>query len=193
MMFTTLGAYALVATRCVCCRRGLKDALSAEIGMGPICRKRWGLETIPPADAVEGDLVEILLSTYGDLEEMNLQGRALANALVKRMASAPIGSRSGLGWIPRALDALGYRLLALRIAKTSGSAWVFEATGDGDTIVACPTGYLDELLARIPGAKRDRKAAGYRVPLLLTPDAQKALAGTFFSYKSADDGGLEFS
>ena len=52
---------------------------------------------------------------------------------------------------------------------------------------------LDELLARIPGAKRDRKAAGYRVPLLLTPDAQKALAGTFFSYKSADDGGLEFS
>lgn len=193
MMFASLGAYALVATRCVCCRRDLKDALSAEIGMGPICRKRWELETIPPSDAVEEELVELLVSNYGDLEEMSLRGRALANALIKRMASAPLGSRADLGWIPRVLDALGYRVLALRIAKTSGAAWVFEATPNGDTIVACPTGYVDELLARIPGAKRDRKAAGFRAPLLLTPDAQKALAGTFYSYKSADDGGLEFS
>ena len=193
MRFQDRTVFLTVATKCVCCRRPLKDAMSAEIGMGPICRKRWGFETIPPADAIEADLVESLLGNYGDLVEQTLEGRALANALVKRLASTPQGSRAELGWIPRALDAIGYRQLALRIAKTAGCCWLFQALDNGDSIVACPSGHVETLLSEVPGAKRDRKEAGFRAPLRFTPEQQRELAGTFFCYLSSDDGGIQFS
>jgi hypothetical protein len=40
----------LVATDCACCGRPLVDAKSVELGIGPICRKKyWDLKEIPEA------------------------------------------------------------------------------------------------------------------------------------------------
>ncbi len=32
----------LLATRCLCCSRPLRDATSVEVGIGPVCRERYG-------------------------------------------------------------------------------------------------------------------------------------------------------
>tara|TARA_Y100000034_G_scaffold111298_2_gene144283 strand:- start:1957 stop:2547 length:591 start_codon:yes stop_codon:yes gene_type:complete len=32
----------LLATHCLCCRRPLRDAVSVEIGIGPVCREKYG-------------------------------------------------------------------------------------------------------------------------------------------------------
>lgn len=43
----------LLATNCACCRRPLLDARSAEIGMGPVCRKRHGYDEVVSEEARE--------------------------------------------------------------------------------------------------------------------------------------------
>jgi len=41
MSYEDAPATRMVATHCAICHRALVDALSVEVGVGPVCRKRW--------------------------------------------------------------------------------------------------------------------------------------------------------
>lgn len=68
MSYETAPATALVATHCCACGRPLVDAKSVEMGIGPVCRKKYGFE-MPVAE----------------------ETRKAANALVYQIAAAPQG------------------------------------------------------------------------------------------------------
>lgn len=83
----------LLGTACACCGRALVDAESIETGIGPECRKRFGVDVVNDSAA-----------------------RDAANALVHAVARKGV-SKTACRQICAQLDALGYRVLAARILK----------------------------------------------------------------------------
>ncbi len=99
-------ALSMLATRCCCCRLALRDPISVELGIGPICRKTlWEAtaKTISPAALKRAkELVyELALDASADkidagkvlvasdaLQEMGFMG--LAATLVKRNAKISV-------------------------------------------------------------------------------------------------------
>lgn len=85
--------YRLMDTRCCICNKSLKDAVSVEIGIGPLCRKKYGHAEVNDADrdfinaltsecalhAVKGEIDEIFTTA----EEIYKRGyETLANKII---------------------------------------------------------------------------------------------------------------
>ena len=55
MNYENAPATELLSTRCMTCARPLVDAASVTAGMGPICRKKYGYESIPEDVRIEAN------------------------------------------------------------------------------------------------------------------------------------------
>ncbi len=137
VMNTTTQAVAdMVATKCACCGRKIWDSLSQETGMGPDCRKDHGYDVVDGAtswahafaalgatcpDAVYA--IAFSARHHGQDDTTGIVGaRRLANVLVKRLALARCGLVEDkltvrINYV-KAISALGFRKLAVRIAET---------------------------------------------------------------------------
>ena len=94
MTYESAPATAMVATHCAACRRPLVDAVSVEMGIGPVCRERYGM---------------------GDASDEG--ARFEANALVYKLACG----RGDAGAIAR-LRELGFAKLADKCERAQGLA-----------------------------------------------------------------------
>lgn len=83
----------LLATACACCGRPLVDAVSVEMGIGPDCRAKYGVDDVQDAAA-----------------------RDEANALVHAVAKKGVEKKFVIE-VCRKLEALGFVVLASRIMK----------------------------------------------------------------------------
>lgn len=106
----------LLATNCACCGRALVDAVSVETGVGPDCREMHGYaEAQGDADWARADR---FLDGAVMLDETQQTPREAVNILVHRVArSAKTIDKNFAAAIFNAIDALGFSVLAERIAK----------------------------------------------------------------------------
>jgi len=81
--YTSAPATSLVATRCAACGRPLLDAASVEIGMGPVCRERAGLD----GEGTGADWARALPLLAGCGLAVTNDARRAANAVVHRIAA----------------------------------------------------------------------------------------------------------
>lgn len=105
-------ATALVATRCCACGRALLDAASVEIGMGPVCRERAGLDGA--GTGADWERVTGLLRGTG-IELETADARRVANRVVHRIAAD-----QGAAIVPAlvaSLDALGFAAVTAAIRE----------------------------------------------------------------------------
>ena len=169
--YTNAPATALVATHCCACHRELTDAVSVEIGMGPTCRRKAGLD----GDGTGADWGRALplLAACGVAVEND--ARRAANVVVHRIAAD-----QGAANVPvllAALEALGFARVAAAIREHLRPASVCVEV-EGDRFVVRVDGLdrasFDSLLAAlraVPGRRYDaeRKASvipvSSRVPL----------------------------
>lgn len=110
--YTDAPATDLLATRCAACGRPLLDAVSVEIGMGPVCRERAGLDGAGTG-AYWPTVVSLLAGTGIDLS--GADARRTANKVVHRIAAD-----QGAADVPvllGALDALGFAGVASAIRE----------------------------------------------------------------------------
>lgn len=152
---------ALVATHCAACGRPLLDAVSVEIGMGPTCRKKYGLG----GEGTGADwsravplLGDVVAAVEGD-------ARATANHIVHRVAAD-----QGAAVVPAllaALESLGFARVAEAIREHLRPASV-SVTEDGDRYVVTVSGLdresFDALVAALRAIRgrrydADRKAS----------------------------------
>jgi hypothetical protein len=107
----------LVATHCALCGKPLVDAPSVEQGLGPICRKRFGLSTVVPEPLTPGpytvgdpevDARIIAATADGDL-------RRVANILVWYAAVHVGGAKAALA--AYRVRQVGFPKLADRLMK----------------------------------------------------------------------------
>jgi hypothetical protein len=102
MTYENAPATKMLATDCACCARPLVDSKSVEIGMGPTCRKKHGLE-IACSDEVRAQANKIVhkiacdrstginLSTLQAVAEVRALGfNKLADVLTDRLADVKI-------------------------------------------------------------------------------------------------------
>lgn len=127
----------LVASNCGCCGAVLTDALSQELGIGPVCRKTHGYdardidthtdwtETLAAlGESCPEEVYAIAIHSRNLREDCDglKGGRALANVLVRRLALARSGMVSDSIGVRcsyvAALSALGFRKLAERVARS---------------------------------------------------------------------------
>jgi len=99
--YTDAPATDLLATRCCACGRPLLDAVSVELGIGPVCRSRAGLD----GEGTGADWPRVL-PLLGEVEPVEGDARATANRVVHRIACD-----QGAASVPAhlaALEALGF-------------------------------------------------------------------------------------
>ena len=102
-LYTDAPATDLLATRCAACGRPLLDAVSVEIGMGPVCRERAGLDGAGTG-ADWPAVVALLAGTGIDLSAAD--ARRTANRVVHRIAADQ--GASDVPVLLGALTALGF-------------------------------------------------------------------------------------
>jgi hypothetical protein len=91
----------MLSTRCICCGRPLLDALSVEIGIGPVCRKNTGYDQVKVSleakqranglvhhMAMDQGNFELLSSVYFQLYQLGF--RTLADTIGSRLANIKI-------------------------------------------------------------------------------------------------------
>lgn len=146
-----LAVMAMVATRCACCGQSLSDPLSQEAGMGPKCRKDAGYDAPDGATSwahafaalgisCPDEVYAVALSvrkTHGDAEGL-IGARKLAAVLVKRIALARVGLVDDklnvrIDYV-KALSALGFHKLAVRIAHSGLGLDVANVVGEGSGV-----------------------------------------------------------
>lgn len=120
MSYLNAPATKMIDARCAVCSRELLDAVSVEVGMGPICRERHG---------------------YQEVEDASEEARAEANKIVRAIAAAWQDEDERLrGCV--ALRLLGFSKLAERIEYRGKDAPRAEAievtTGYGELRVKSP-------------------------------------------------------
>jgi hypothetical protein len=122
----------MLATRCICCGRPLLDAVSVEVGIGPVCRKKSGYEDV-----------------------FYSENRSIANVLVRRLAQDQSNfsllyttylQLQKLGF-ERLADTIGSRLADIKIVEKDQKLYV--------TSPYNPT--FVEATCFIPGRKWDKK------------------------------------
>lgn len=164
----------LVATFCACCSRPLVDALSVETGVGPECRKKHGF-TQPDVAVDVVAVVSALAATlpvdvYMELTAkaaLSTEARACANVLVYRIACEQDGPL--VAAYVAALDKLGFKKLAERIARRIGKVEVFE-DGSGFWVVKTPFNETFVSLVRgLPGRRYDAEKKANRIPVPQLP------------------------
>lgn len=134
----------LVATHCACCGKPLLDAVSVEYGIGPDCRARHGYALADAFASWEAhDAALAGTPALAVIAESKCHPRLAANYLVWCIALEPEGEHAAAH--VRALDALGFRRLAARIAKRLGAVSVVD---DGEAyVVKAP--YSEPFLAAL--------------------------------------------
>jgi len=100
--YTAAPATALVAARCAACGRALLDAVSVEVGMGPTCRGRAGLDG--EGTGANWETARALLS--GAVTVAEFDARATANRVVHRIAADQ--NSAAVPALLAALRALGF-------------------------------------------------------------------------------------
>jgi len=143
----------LLATHCCICSTPLRDAKSVEMGIGPICRKRYAkadVETTPEMlqkalgalvmSGLDSVVVDAVLERKGD-------ARTVCNWLVY-FASAHYTDKPKVLSVTPIIRLLGYTTLADKLEKDR-SRVILTNTPDGWVEVECPR---NEMLAR--GASR---------------------------------------
>jgi hypothetical protein len=122
MSYESAPATEMVATRCACCSRPLVDANSVEVGVGPICRERYGYgepDTVVSLDAVTDELNEPALAVIGDAGDAH----EAANRVVYAIAAEQSGP--AVDELTETLAKLGYtrlsQIIAQRLAKLAES------------------------------------------------------------------------
>lgn len=145
MCYVDAPACELLATHCCACGRPLLDAVSVEVGMGPVCRKRY--------------LGEVAVSE---------QDRAAANKLVHLVAAIQknLDRRAELLDAIREIKALGFWALAAKLEARAGNTPVRldverDERGREFLVVAAP--YLKDALDDWNGLSRWDKARKVRV------------------------------
>lgn len=101
--YTAAPATDLLATRCAACSRPLLDSVSVEIGMGPVCRERAGLDG--NGTGADWPAVAALLAGTG-IDLSAADARRVANKVVHRIAADQ--GASDVPVLLGALDALGF-------------------------------------------------------------------------------------
>jgi hypothetical protein len=147
----------LIATSCCVCARALCDSVSVELGIGPVCRSKFGFDM--------------------DADEAT---RAAANALVHRIAVNQSGEQALDDC--RELRTLGFEKLADRITeRLAGRAGIIIAEVDGGYLVTTP--YNEEATPAwrcVPGRRWNRDEKANFVPVGARGDLW-ALLRTYFA------------
>lgn len=140
MSYENAPATEMLATHCAACGRPLLDAVSVEVGLGPVCRKRHGWNA-------------------ADVDE---EARAEANKIVHQIAVEQTGAAVLEGCAK--LRELGFAKLADRVVKRVKPIEIEETT-DGRLAVKTP--YRGEAVndwRRVPGRRFDRESKRNVIP-----------------------------
>ncbi|KKN79984.1 hypothetical protein LCGC14_0334920 [marine sediment metagenome] len=130
MSYENAPATRMLATQCAACARPLVDATSVETGMGPDCRKKYGVDDLDP------------------------EARQQANKLVYQIAQDQDGA-TVLDCTAR-LRELGFGALAARIIKRLKIITVFRC--DAGLVVKTPFDpNVVEAMREIPGRRWDKE------------------------------------
>lgn len=152
----------LLAVKCCACRRPLRDALSVELGIGPVCRERYGYDV-----------------------SVDESARAEANALVHELAALGLAP----GKVER-LRALGFAALADRLESLLGVAVRIEADGEYLVVSTPFKPAAREAWRRIPGRRWDGTAKVNRVPASRARDLWALLRAHFAGLVASGRRGL---
>lgn len=164
-MYEFSAATHLLATYCACCSRPLVDAVSAETGMGPVCRKKHGYYSEGGEANWEAAEAAIEETTYAYLIKTaawNYDARGVANHLIFCVACDQKGTAVASATV--ALRALGFESVAARIAKRLISVNV---THEGDSLVV-ECGFnprFNEAIRAAKGARWDAERKVRLVPM----------------------------
>jgi hypothetical protein len=171
MTYELAPATLLVASRCYICNRPLRDALSVEAGIGPICREKHGYDApdVPARLIAAGAAITVAVG--GPLPE-NLRGalaagdaRKVCNALVHHIAALPLAAENK--YLMAAISACGYTKLAARLAERLDETNVVRVTVEGDHfVVESPfSEAFNAAIRAIWGSRWDRERKVRTVPL----------------------------
>ncbi len=160
-------ATAMIAVNCACCSQPLRDAVSVETGMGPVCRAKHGFNK-PDSDvelvAVAATLASILSpEDYATMVAGVSSAREAANKLVHRIACRGLGVE--VATLILALAELGFVKLAGIMTKRS-AAITITRTETTVEIVAPYSEAFNELVRKIPTrrwVKNEGKKGGRNV------------------------------
>lgn len=132
MSYENLNSTKILAQRCAICARPLRDAVSAEIGMGPDCREKYGYN-----------------------EGVTEENRSEANRLIYLVADAP--TKISAFDAAEGLRKLGFAKLANVIVDASVSVTM---TREGDTlkIVSPYSEHSVACLKSVRGRRWDRES-----------------------------------
>ena len=147
--YETAPSTLLLATHCACCNRPLRDAVSVERGVGPDCAEKYGYaEAQGAADwaAVPSFLMTPIEASF-NAAATDLNAHKCANILVHYAATL---SRNARGKVVSALANLGFKTLALAVAKGAGE--VVEVVLNGDRYNV-RTPYSAEFVEYLKGAR----------------------------------------
>jgi len=82
MSYQNSAACQIVATHCACCGKPLVDAKSVELGIGPVCRKKYGFDIdVPNAVRKEANSIVYALAVAVSTALVTLQTLELVTAL----------------------------------------------------------------------------------------------------------------
>lgn len=158
-MYEDAASTKLIATHCACCNRPLRDAASVEAGVGPECRRKYGMEerqVAPNWTAARAALEPIgLAGLLGDQDDARAGANAIAHAFAVYLDAE---RRTALA---TACTALGYTTLGHRLAEVLAEIRVEQL--DGELAVKAP--YLEDG-ARVwhrAGARWDRDSKTWRL------------------------------
>lgn len=128
-----------LAQNCVCCKRPLLDSNSVELGIGPICREKYGYSAEPEV-APNWDLVGNLLLCLVDLPETtpkvfeSKDAHKLCNVLVHKAATTEYPE--DLATLAKIIIAAGYVKLGKVVAKRMAKVQILVSMKtEGNTIV----------------------------------------------------------
>lgn len=142
MSYENLNSTKMLATRCAVCSRPLRDAVSAEIGIGPDCREKHGYS-----------------------EAVNDSNRAAANRLIYEIADAQTGINAVEA--ARQLRNLGFGKLATIIATKLMSVRLEWAEGEEGKVLLVRGPYTEsavEAFRSIPGRRWNKELHANVVP-----------------------------
>lgn len=149
MSYETAPATALVATHCCVCSRPLVDAKSVEMGIGPVCRKKYGFD-MPVTDDV----------------------RKAANVLVYQIAAAPQGLEC-LAKISE-IRTLGFLVLADKLESRVAKVRVVVVEGRVRLVTPYDADFVAEIRS-IAGRKWHKQEKVWSFPLCARSELWSAL------------------
>jgi hypothetical protein len=176
---------ALVATDCALCGHPLRDAVSVEIGVGPICRKKYGYtEAQAPANVMQAR-VEARAAFDGELPATldealcACDARRAANILIHRAAVEQLSPRTR--HLTAAISALGFTAVADRLVERIAGRDAVRITTEGDRLVVhAPFNYAFNDHARtIPGSHWNQDLRARIVPAAQKRALWAALRASF--------------